>query len=58
VWVSLDGRRVLPEVAERADETLPGSDDDFLLSRNGHPLAVVSPHGDRIERWVAQSAID
>jgi hypothetical protein len=51
VWMSLDGRRVLPAVAERAAETLPGADDDFLLSRDGHPLAIVSPHGDRIERW-------
>jgi len=52
VWLSLDGRRVLREVGERADAVLPGDDDDFLLSRDGHPLAVVSPHGDRIERWV------
>lgn len=50
-WISLDGRRVLAEVGERADASLPGADDDFLLSRDGHPLAVVSPHGDRIERW-------
>lgn len=56
VWVSLDGRRVLPEVAERAGETLPGDDGDFLLSRNGHPLAVVSPHGERIDRWAAGDA--
>ena len=53
VWVSLDGRRVLPEVAERAAEILPGADDDFVLSRDGRPLAIVAPHGDRIERWAA-----
>lgn len=56
-WISLDGRRVLPEVGARADAVLPlavgAPDDDFVLSRDGHPLAVVSPHGDRIERWVA-----
>lgn len=51
-WLSLDGRRVLPEVGSAADELLPGADDDFVLSLDGRPLAVVSPHGDRIERWV------
>jgi hypothetical protein len=52
-WISLDGRRVLPAVGARADEALPGPDDDFVLSFDGHPLALVSPHGDRIDRWVA-----
>ena len=55
-WISLDGRRVLSEVGARADESLPGADGDFLLSRDGHPLAVVSPHGERIDRWVASDA--
>ena len=50
-WISLDGRRVLPEVGEAADAALPGKDDDFVLSLDGRPLAVVSPHGDAIERW-------
>lgn len=54
-WLSLDGRRVIAGVGERAEESLPGDDGDFLLSRDGHPLAVVSPHGERIERWVASS---
>lgn len=51
-WLSLDGRRVLPDVGEAADAVLPGSDDDFVLSRDGRPIAVVSAHGDVIERWV------
>lgn len=55
-WISLDGRRVLPELGARADAAMPldagTRDDDFVLSRDGHPLAIVSPHGDRIERWV------
>lgn len=55
-WLSLDGRRVLRAVGERADATLPGGDDDFLLSLDGHPLAIVSPHGERIERWAAPIA--
>ena len=62
VWLSLDGRRVLPEVGARADVVLPVHEalgdealcnDDFVLSRDGHPLAVVSPHGNRLERWAA-----
>lgn len=53
IWVSLDGRRVLPEVGHRAEETLAGEESDFLLSRDAHPLAIVSPHGDRIERWAS-----
>ena len=52
-WVSLDGRRVLPEIGASADALLPGADDDFVLSRDGRALAVVSPHGDVIDRWVA-----
>ncbi|MBX9717728.1 MAG: DUF2332 domain-containing protein [Microbacteriaceae bacterium] len=55
-WVSLDGRRVLPEVGEAADALLPGAGDDFVLSRDGRPLAVVSAHGERIERWVGGRA--
>jgi len=55
-WVSLDGRRVLPEGGQAADAALPGSDDDFVLSIDGRPLALVSPHGDRIERWAGGAA--
>lgn len=51
-WISLDGRRVLPSVGESADELLPGADEDFVLSRDGRALAVVSAHGDVIDRWV------
>lgn len=54
-WISLDGRPVLPDLSAAAAATLPGDDGDFLLSRDGAPLAVVSPHGDRIERWVDSS---
>jgi hypothetical protein len=50
-WISLDGRRVLPELGLAADELLPGADGDFVLSRDGRPLAIVSPHGDRIDAW-------
>lgn len=52
-WISLDGRRVLPGVGASADVHLPGADGDFILSIDGVAAAVVSPHGDRIERWAA-----
>ncbi len=52
-WLSLDGRRVLHDGGERADQALPGADDDVVLTVDGHPLAIVSPHGERIERWVS-----
>lgn len=54
-WVSLDGRRVLPALGAAADAVLPGSDADFILSLDGQPLAVVTPHGDRIERWASET---
>lgn len=57
-WVSLDGRRVLPELGVAADAVLPGSDDDFIVSMNGRPLAIVSPHGDRIDRWATETSGD
>lgn len=53
-WISLDGRPVLPQLATPAAAVLPGDDGDFLLSRDGWPLAVVSPHGERIDRWAGE----
>lgn len=53
-WISLDGRSVLPDLAAAAAEVLPGDDSEFLLSRDGRPLAVVSPHGERIDRWAGE----
>jgi hypothetical protein len=50
-WLSLDSRGVLDPVRVSADALLPGDSDDFILSRDGRALAVVSPHGDRITRW-------
>lgn len=53
-WISLDGRRVLERVGESADTLLRGPDGDFILSVDGRATAVVSPHGDRLERWVGE----
>lgn len=53
-WISLDGRRVLERVRESADALLPGSESDFILSVDGAATALVSPHGDRLERWAGE----
>lgn len=42
-WVSLDGRTVLPGLAEAA--TAKGLEGDFLLSLDGEPIADVDPLG-------------
>lgn len=55
-WISLDGRRVLADVGRRADLLLPGDDGDFILSYDGQPLGLVSPHGERIDRWARDAA--
>ncbi|GAA1686655.1 DUF2332 domain-containing protein [Microcella alkalica] len=52
-WVSLDDWPVVPAAEAGSRANLPGADGDALLSRDGHPLAVVSPRGERIDRWVA-----
>ncbi|MER3388405.1 MAG: DUF2332 domain-containing protein [Microcella sp.] len=50
-WISLDGRRVLERIGRSADALLPGSENDFILSVDGRAAAIVSPHGQRIDRW-------
>ena len=42
-WVSLDGRAVLPGLAEAA--TAKGLDGDYLLTFDGEPIAEVDPLG-------------
>ena len=42
-WVSLDGRRVLPGLADAA--TARGLSGDYILSLDGEPLAEVDPLG-------------
>lgn len=43
LWVSLDGRAVLPGLAESASAV--GLDGPFVLTRNGEPIAEVDPLG-------------
>ncbi len=51
-WISLDAVGVLPDVDPGLPETVPG---DFILSRDGVPLARVGPHGQFVD-WLAQGA--
>ena len=46
LWISLDGRRVIPRIGDAADEM--GIEGDFILSLDGAPIAAVDPLG----RWV------
>jgi hypothetical protein len=44
VWLSNEGTRVLPEVTMRVPAGVePGG--DFVLARNGEPVALTGPHG-------------
>jgi len=45
-WVSLDGRTVIPRIADAADAV--GVVGDFILSLDGAPIAAVDPLGRRV----------
>ena len=45
-WVSLDGRNVLPRIADAADAA--GVAGDFILSLDGAPIAAVDPLGRQV----------
>jgi len=45
-WVSLDGRNVIPAIADAADAA--GVAGDFILSLDGAPIAAVDPLGRRV----------
>jgi hypothetical protein len=44
VWVSFEGLGVLPEIGARLGVS-ERDDRAFVLSRDGHPMALASPHG-------------
>jgi hypothetical protein len=57
-WLANEGRGVVPGVLMRLDETRLGEDSeysgvssDFVLARNGAPLAFAQPHG-RAIHWL------
>ena len=50
VWVSFEGRGVLPEIDARLP-TSASDEDAFVLARDGEPLALADPHGCWL-RWL------
>lgn len=47
VWVSFEGLGVLPEIGARLGVS-ERDDRASVLARDGHPMALASPHG----RWM------
>jgi hypothetical protein len=55
-WLANEGRGVVPGVLSRLDETQTGegsahASSDFVLARDGVPLAFAQPHG-RTIHWL------
>ena len=48
IWISFEAWGVLPEIDGRLPDEAPPSEGDFVLARDGEPMAVASPHA----RWV------
>jgi len=44
LWLSNEGTRVLPDVTMRVPATMELGG-DFVLARNGEPVALTGPHG-------------
>jgi len=52
-WLANEGRGVVPGVSERLDERALNArmTSDFVLARNGEPIAFTQPHG-RALQWI------
>ena len=50
-WISNEGPRVLPDIAQGVPERPPGSPARFLMALDGEPMAWTAPHGQSIE-WL------
>lgn len=52
-WLANEARGVVPEVSERLEArgAEPTATSDFVLARNGEPIAFTQPHG-RALRWL------
>ena len=48
VWISFEAWGVLPEIDARLPDSAAPSQGDFVLARDGEPVALANPHG----RWV------
>jgi hypothetical protein len=49
-WISLDGRGLLPSVDRELGDRV-GPQPQFVMSLDGHPVAFVGPHGQRLD-WL------
>ncbi|WP_159801361.1 DUF2332 domain-containing protein [Arthrobacter zhaoguopingii] len=45
IWLSNEGRQVLPEITARIPHRTKPQDGAFVLARNGVPVALTGPHG-------------
>ena len=53
VWISFEAWGVLPEIDARVRDAHKPSDGDFVLARDGEPVALANPHG-RWVRWLSK----
>lgn len=52
VWISFEGRGVMPEIDARLAQVQASEGPAFVLARDGEPVASASPHG-RWVRWLS-----
>jgi hypothetical protein len=50
-WISSEGPGIVPSALAGVGGAIPPEKDEFLLSLDGHPLAWVGPHGQRLD-WL------
>jgi hypothetical protein len=50
-WVSNEGPVIVPSALAGVGKRVPPEKDEFLLALDGHPLAWVGPHGQRLD-WL------
>jgi hypothetical protein len=50
-WISSEGPGIVPSALAGVGDAQPPEKDEFLLALDGHPLAWVGPHGQRLD-WL------
>jgi hypothetical protein len=50
IWLSNEGRQVLPGITARIPHHATPQDGAFVLARNGNLVALTGPHGQYIDR--------
>lgn len=56
-WISNEGPRVLPQIAQRTPGRPAGTPARFLLALDGEPVAWTAPHGQSLE-WFETKTLD